>query len=166
MMSATCVQATMPSATPDLSFRNANAADLPALIALLADDAISAARPGHTATLTPALVAAFAAIARDPNQQLLVAERAGTVVACLQLSFIPGLARGGMWRALVEAVRVALPLRATGIGAALMNEAERRARAHGCGLIQLTTDKRRHDAHRFYARLGYVASHEGMKRDL
>jgi len=150
----------------ELSFREALESDLPALLALLADDPISATRRGHGAQVTAAHRAALAAIDADRHQQQLVALRAGALVGCLQLSFIPGLSRGGMWRALVEAVRVAAPLRGQGIGAALMDEAMRRARAQGCGLIQLTTDKRRGDAQRFYARLGFVASHEGMKREL
>ncbi len=87
----------------------------------------------------------------------------GEVIACLQLTVIPGLSRGGMRRALVEAVRVRADLRGQRIGQALMEEAVRRARARNCGLMQLTTDKRRADAHRFYLRLGFEATHEGMK---
>jgi GNAT superfamily N-acetyltransferase len=149
-----------------LRFRAASADDLPTIVALLADDAITAARSGHGVEVTPALRAAFAEIDRDPNQRQLVGELDGQVVACAQVSFIPGLSRGGMRRCLVEAVRVAAALRGRGIGAALMAEVERLARARGCALLQLTSDKRRADAHRFYARLGYVASHEGMKREL
>lgn len=149
-----------------LGFRVATGADLQALVGLLADDSLSATRSGHTEIVTPAVAAAFSAIANDPNHQVLVVERDGALAGSLQLSFIPGLTRGGMWRALVEAVRVAGPLRGQGIGAALLQEAIRRAQEHGCGLIQLTTDKRRGAAQRFYARLGFVASHEGMKREL
>ncbi len=147
----------------DVAFREAGVEDLPTIVALLADDAISAARSGHTATVTKDVRAAFAEIDADPNHQLLLAVIGDDVVACLQLSFLPGLSRGGMRRALVEAVRVRADLRGRGVGAALMEEVARRARLRGCGLIQLTTDKRRDAAHRFYARLGYVASHEGMK---
>ena len=93
-------------------------------------------------------------------------ERDGEVVAMLQLTLIPGLSRGGMRRALVEAVRVRSDLRSRGIGEALMQQVEGRAKAAGCGLIQLTTDKKRPAAHRFYGRLGYVASHLGMKKNL
>lgn len=82
------------------------------------------------------------------------------------LTYIPGLSRGGMRRALVEAVRVRSDLRGQRIGEQLMEDAMTRARARGCGMMQLTTDKRRTDAHRFYARLGFEASHEGMKRAL
>ncbi len=149
-----------------LRFRAASAEDLAAIVALLADDAITAARSGHEVEVTPAVRAAFAEIASDPQQLELVGELDGRIVACAQLSFIPGLSRGGMRRCLVEAVRVAAALRGRGIGAALMAEVERLARARGCALLQLSSDKRRADAHRFYARLGYVASHEGMKREL
>ncbi len=90
----------------------------------------------------------------------------GDVVALLQLTLIPGLSRGGMKRALVEAVRVRADLRGRRIGEALMAHVEQRARDAGCGLIQLTSDKQRVEAHRFYVRLGYVASHVGMKRKL
>lgn len=149
-----------------VQFRVAVADDLPAIVALLADDAITAARSGHGDAVTPAVRAAFAEMAADPGQLELVGVVDGEVVACAQLSFIPGLSRGGMRRCLVEAVRVAAALRGCGIGAALMAEVERLARARGCGLLQLTSDQRRSDAHRFYARLGYVASHVGMKREL
>jgi GNAT superfamily N-acetyltransferase len=110
--------------------------------------------------------AAFEEISADPNHALVVGEREGEVVACLQLTFIPGLSRGGMRRALVEAVRVRQDLRGQGVGEQLMQDAMARARTRGCGVIQLTTDKRRTAAHRFYARLGFEASHEGMKRAL
>jgi GNAT superfamily N-acetyltransferase len=84
----------------------------------------------------------------------------------LQLTLIPGLARGGMKRALVEAVRVRADLRGQRIGKTLMQHVEQRSKAAGCGLMQLTTDKQRLNAHRFYQRLGYQASHLGMKKKL
>jgi GNAT superfamily N-acetyltransferase len=154
------------SGTPSVTFRVATLADLPTVLALLADDAIAQARSGYTVEPTPVVLAAFEEIAADPNNELLVGERAGEVIACLQLTYIPGLSRGGMRRALVEAVRVRADLRGQRIGEKLMAEAMVRARARGCGLMQLTTDKRREAAHRFYARLGFDASHEGMKRSL
>ena len=146
--------------------RLATAEDLTAILALLADDAIARARSGYTPEPTPGVRAAFDAIAADPNNELLVGERDGEVVATLQLTYIPGLSRGGMRRALVEAVRVRSDLRGQRLGEALMLHAMERARGRGCGLMQLTTDKRREAAHRFYARLGFEASHEGMKRPL
>lgn len=154
------------SRTSPTTFRLATVADLPAILALLADDAIARERSGYTAEPTPAVRAAFDEITADPNNELLVGERDGEVVATLQLTYIPGLSRGGMRRALVEAVRVRADLRGQRIGEQLMENAMARARARGCGLMQLTTDKRREAAHRFYARLGFEASHEGMKRKL
>ena len=149
-----------------VSFRVAVAADLPALLRLLVDDDLAQARGGYTAQITPAVAAAFDEIASDPSNELWVGERDGEVIAMLQLTLIPGLSRGGMRRALVEAVRVRGDLRSRGIGEALMKHVEQRAKAAGCGLIQLTTDRQRLAAHRFYERLGFVASHFGMKKNL
>ena len=149
-----------------VSFRVADAADLPALLRLLVDDDLAQARGGYTVQITPAIAAAFDEIERDPNNELWLGERGGEVIAMLQLTLIPGLSRGGMKRALVEAVRVRADLRGQGIGEALMKYVEQRAKAAGCGLIQLTTDKQRLAAHRFYERLGFVASHLGMKKNL
>jgi len=146
------------------TFRLATLADLPTVLALLAEDALARERSGYAVEVSAAVRAAFDEISADPNNELLVGEREGEVIACLQLTYIPGLSRGGMRRALVEAVRVRADLRGQRIGEQLMEEAMVRARARGCGLIQLTTDKRREAAHRFYARLGFEASHEGMKR--
>ncbi|GMU01599.1 GNAT family N-acetyltransferase [Corallococcus caeni] len=151
---------------PSITFRHAQATDLPTILKLLADDAIAQSRTGNTEDISPSVRAAFDELHADPNNELIVGEQDGEVVATLQLTYIPGLSRGGMRRALVEAVRVRSDLRGQRIGEALMVDAMERARARGCGLMQLTTDKRRHEAHRFYARLGFVASHEGMKRPL
>ncbi len=151
---------------PTVHFRAASEADLPAVLALLSEDAVAQSRGGYSAEVTPAVLAAFRELQADANNELLVGVRDGAVVATLQLTFIPGLSRGGMRRALVEAVRVRADLRGQGLGEALMREAEARAQARGCGLVQLTTDKRRADAHRFYERLGYAASHVGMKKPL
>jgi GNAT superfamily N-acetyltransferase len=151
---------------PTVTFRTATPDDLPVILALLADDAIARARTGYTEAPDPAVRAAFDDISADPNNELIVGERDGEVIATLQLTYIPGLSRCGMRRALVEAVRVRSDLRGQRIGEALMADAVERARARGCGLMQLTTDKRRLEAHRFYARLGFEASHEGMKRSL
>ncbi len=140
--------------------RRATEADLPAIVALLADDMLGAGRevPGD-----PAYEAAFAAIEADPNQLLAVAEEIGRVVGCLQLTFIPGLSRKGMWRGQIESVRIASGHRGTGLGRRMFEWAIEACRARGCGLVQLTTDKARPEAHRFYESLGFVASHEGMK---
>ena len=141
-------------------FRRATAGDLPAIVALLADDMLGASRevPGD-----PAYDAAFAAIAADANQFLAVVEEGGRIVGCLQLSFIPGLSRRGMWRGQVESVRIAASHRGAGLGRRMFAWAIEECRARGCGLVQLTTDKARPDARRFYESLGFVASHEGMK---
>ncbi|WP_198369063.1 GNAT family N-acetyltransferase [Roseomonas rosulenta] len=140
--------------------RRATAADLPAIVALLADDMLGTAReaPGD-----PAYVAAFAAIEADPNQFLAVAEQDGRVVGCLQLSFIPGLSHRGAWRGQVESVRIAADQRGSGLGRRMLDWAIGQCRDRGCRLVQLTTDKSRAEARRFYESLGFVASHEGMK---
>lgn len=146
-----------------LAFRLARRHDLPALLALLADDVIGSGREPPGPDALQDYLAAFDAIDADPNNELLVAEVDGNPVGMLQLTYIPGLSRGGSWRALVEAVRVSGRLRGQGVGTRLMQHAIARARDRGCRLVQLTTDKQRQDAQRFYLRLGFVASHEGMK---
>lgn len=144
--------------------RRAVRADLPRLVALIADDALG--RERDDAADGAPYAAAFDAIERDPNQYLLVADRDGEPVAMLQLTFIPGLSRRGAWRAQIESVRVAQRLRGRGIGAWLIAQALGIGRARGCRLAQLTSDKRRAEAHRFYGRLGFVATHEGFKCEL
>jgi ribosomal protein S18 acetylase RimI-like enzyme len=144
-------------------FRPATATDLPAIVALLMDDPLGKLREDLGTPLNPAYLAAFEAIEGDPNQLLVVADKAGEVVGSLQISFIPGLSRLGMWRGQIEGVRVASSQRGSGIGKALIRWAIEECRRRGCGLVQLTTDKRRVDAHRFYEALGFKASHEGMK---
>jgi len=143
--------------------RTATRDDLPALERLLADDVLGALReaPGD-----PAYAAAFAAIEAQGGNMLLVAESDGRIVGCLQLTFIPGLSRRGMLRAQIEGVRVAADARGRRIGEALVQDAIERARVAGAGLVQLTTDNARPDAHRFYERLGFVRSHVGMKKSL
>jgi GNAT superfamily N-acetyltransferase len=135
-------------------------------VRLLADDELGAARERWELPLPPAYRAAFDAIAADPNNELVVACVDGRVVGVLQLTFTPYVLHQGAWRATIEGVRVDSGLRSRGIGAALFAFAFARARARGCRVVQLTTDKRRPDAKRFYERLGFVASHEGMKRPL
>lgn len=153
----------------DIAFRTATAADLPAIVQLLADDELGRQRESAGLPLDPRYVAAFEAIAADRNQRLVVAvERASeggreTVAGTLQLSFIPGIARRGAWRGQIEAVRIAARLRSSGIGQLMFEWAIAECRARGCSLVQLTTDKGRPDAHRFYEKLGFTASHEGYK---
>ena len=148
---------------PSVRFRRARADDVAAIVALLVDDPLGKLREEPSGPLHPAYLGAFEAIDRDPNQLLAVADRDGGVIGCLQLTFIPGLSRRGMWRGQIEAVRVAASARGTGVGRAMLAWAIDRCRERGCGLVQLTTDKRRADAHRFYAALGFQATHEGMK---
>lgn len=153
-------------APADPTFRRAAAADLPAIIALLADDVLGSTREDTTVPPQPCYVMAFEAIDRDPLQHLAVAERDGRIVGCLQLTFIPGLSHRGRWRGQIESVRIAADARGTGLGRVMFEWAIAQCREHGCGVVQLTTDKQRTDARRFYESLGFVASHEGMKLDL
>ncbi|MGW5052141.1 GNAT family N-acetyltransferase [Actinokineospora sp. NPDC004072] len=143
--------------------RTATAADVPAIVALLADDPLGATRerPGD-----PRYAAAFAEIAADPNQVLVVAEADGAVVGTLQLTITPGLSRLAARRATIEGVRVRADQRGAGLGQRLIEWAVEHARERGADLVQLTTDRARPDAHRFYERLGFVPSHVGMKLDL
>ena len=154
---------------PDITIpaiRRATDADLPAIIALLADDLLGSNREDAAMPPNAAYVAAFEAIARDPNQYLAVMVENETVIGCLQLSFIPGLSRQGMWRGQIESVRIATRERDRGLGRQFFLWAIEACRQHGCGLVQLTTDKARPDALRFYEGLGFKASHEGMKLGL
>ncbi|WP_149140998.1 GNAT family N-acetyltransferase [Gemmobacter caeruleus] len=146
-----------------VTFRDATRADVPAIVALLADDPLGQNREGGD--LAPYL-AAFDTIAALPLHQIIVGEIAGRIVATCQLTILHGLSRQGMTRALLEAVRTAPDLRSQGIGAALMAEVETRARAAGAQILQLTTDKTRLRAHAFYDRLGYAPTHLGYKKTL
>ncbi|NEA31696.1 GNAT family N-acetyltransferase [Streptomyces sp. SID13031] len=148
----------------DLVIRRATATDLAGIVAMLADDEIGAGRENLT-DLTP-YQAAFAAIEADPNQVLVVAERNDELVGTLQLTITPGLSRQGTTRGLVEAVRVASSARGTGLGTTLMEWSIEEARSRGCTVVQLTSDKARADAHRFYLQLGFEQSHEGFKLQL
>jgi len=144
--------------------RQAKADDLPAIVDLIAADQLGAARDGvRTAEDLAAYRRAFRTIEQDPAHMLVVAESGQDIVATMQLSFIPGLARRGALRAQIEAVRVHEAYRGHGLGAAIFAWAIDEARQRDCALVQLTTDKSRTGAHRFYERLGFVASHEGMK---
>jgi len=152
---------------PAPTFRTAVASDLPAIVKLLADDPLGAQREAYAEPLPASYCTAFAAIERDPNNELMVAVGENDhVIGVLQMTFIPSLTYRGAWRALVEGVRVAAPFRSTGVGRHLLLRAIQRARERGCHMLQLTSDKRRADAIRFYESLGFVASHEGMKMHL
>jgi GNAT superfamily N-acetyltransferase len=144
--------------------RRAAAGDVAGIVELLAADQLGATRDGvNTAEDLAAYQGAFRAIDADPAHLLVVAQAGPDLAGTLQLSFIPGLARRGALRAQIEAVRVHASYRGRGLGAAMLGWAIEEARRRGCALVQLTTDKSRPDAHRFYGQLGFVASHEGMK---
>ncbi len=140
--------------------RDARADDVAAIVALLADDPLGAAResPGD-----PRYLAVFAEISADPHQVLVVADVDGSVVGTLQLTFTPGLSRIGSTRATIEGVRVRSDQRGNGLGQRLFEWAIAEARSRGAAILQLTTDASREDARRFYERVGFVASHVGMK---
>lgn len=154
------------SSTVDLRVRRARRADVPAIVAMLADDSLGAVREQLADPLPEAYWRAFDAIDGDPRNRLLVAERDGAVVGTLQLTFLPGLSRVGAERCLVENVRIARPHRGVGLGRALMDNAIAEARARGCVLIELTSNRDRTDAIRFYEALGFRDSHAGLKMPL
>ncbi|TYB49972.1 GNAT family N-acetyltransferase [Actinomadura chibensis] len=149
-----------------MTFREATVADLPGIVRLLADDPLGSTRETPGDTIPEEYFTAFAAIQNDPNNTVLVAEVAGEVAGTLQLTFIPGLTYTGGERAQIEGVRVAASQRGTGIGQDMINFAIDRARARGCRLVQLTTDRQRPAAIRFYQKLGFRPSHMGMKYHL
>jgi ribosomal protein S18 acetylase RimI-like enzyme len=151
------------AAAADLEIRPARREEVPAIVRLLADDPLGATREQPSEPLAPAYWAAFDALAAQGGNEILVAVRAGEVIGCLQLTVIPGLSRMGLTRGQLEGVRVSATARGQGIGEALVRAAVDRARARGCRLIQLTSDRSRGDAQRFYERLGFVASHVGFK---
>ncbi|MBY3037707.1 GNAT family N-acetyltransferase [Rhizobium laguerreae] len=149
------------------NFKLARLSDLAAIVRLLGDDDLGGAREIVSDPVDARYLSAFAAIEADANQLLAVAtDAADQVVGSLQLSFLPGLSRTGMWRGQIESVRVASDLRGSGLGAQFIEWAIAQCAERGCGLVQLTSDKARGDAIRFYERLGFVASHEGLKRTL
>jgi GNAT superfamily N-acetyltransferase len=146
-----------------VSFREAQRADVAGVVALLTDDALGASREGLD---LQGYLAAFEAMAQERGNTLIVAEAEGQIVATYQLTFITGLSLRAARRAQVESVRVRADRRGQGIGAALMADAETRARAAGCRLMQLTSNATRDRARKFYEQLGFTPSHIGYKRDL
>ena len=154
----------MPEAAP--TFRRARADDVPDIVRLLADDPLGATRERYESPLPESYARAFRAIEQDASNELVVACRGERVVGVLQLTYIPSLTYQGGWRALIEGVRVDSGERSQGLGKTLFEWAIARARERGCHMVQLTTDKARPDAKRFYESLGFVASHEGLKLHL
>jgi ribosomal protein S18 acetylase RimI-like enzyme len=147
----------------DVAFRRARREDVPAIVRLLGDDPLGSARESATEPLAAAYWEAFAEVDADPRQDLIVAEIQGVVVGYLQLTILQGLSQMGARYGQIAAVRVESRLRGQGIGARMVRHAIERARSRGCRRVQLTSDRVRVDAVRFYERLGFVASHVGMK---
>jgi ribosomal protein S18 acetylase RimI-like enzyme len=154
------------STSSPVTVRTAQRDDVPAIVRLLADDMLGANRERVQEPVAPNYLKAFDEIAADPRNELIVAVEGSEVIGCLQLTIIPGLSRVGMKRAQLESVRVSSNHRGAKVGEQLVLEAIARARVKGCGLVQLTSDSARIDAQRFYQRLGFVATHVGMKLSL
>ncbi|MET7649541.1 MULTISPECIES: GNAT family N-acetyltransferase [unclassified Streptomyces] len=148
----------------DLEIRAAVAEDIPAVVAMLADDPLGAQRESPD-DLSPYLTA-LERLSADPNQRVVVAVREGRVVGTLQLTIVPGLSRRGSTRSIIEGVRVHADERGSGLGSRFIEWAIEESRRENCQLVQLTSDNARTDAHRFYERLGFVASHVGFKLQL
>ncbi|MET7601107.1 GNAT family N-acetyltransferase [Streptomyces avermitilis] len=148
----------------DLEIRPAVAGDIPAIVAMLADDPLGAQRESPD-DLTPYLTA-LERLAKDPNQHLVVAVREDRVIGTLQLTIIPGLSRRGSTRSIIEGVRIHADERGSGLGTRLIEWAVDESRRQDCQLVQLTSDATRTAAHRFYERLGFEASHVGFKLPL
>ena len=150
----------------NVTVRRATRDDVAAIVGLLADDVLGAQRELVEQPVAEVYLRAFDDMAAQSGSDLLVAEQDGEVIGCLQLTVIPGLSRRGMRRGLIEGVRVSSRHRGAGVGEKMVREAIARARAAGCGLVQLTSDASRVDARRFYERLGFEATHIGMKLSL
>jgi ribosomal protein S18 acetylase RimI-like enzyme len=150
----------------EIAFRKVTRDDLPAIVAMLADDDLGESREKTGASVPKEYEDAFEAMSRTADNFILLAETDGRIVGSLQLVFIPSLSRRGTKRAVIESVRVVSDLRGQNIGTALMRRAVAEARDAGCGLVQLTSDKRRTRAHLFYRRLGFEQSHIGFKLEL
>jgi ribosomal protein S18 acetylase RimI-like enzyme len=151
------------SGVSPVKIRPARHDDVAVIVAMLADDALGRGRERIEDPLPPSYFRAFAEVERDPNIQLVVAEgEGGDVIGCLQLCILPGLSSQGASRALIEDVRVASHCRSRGIGEQMVQWAVAEAQGKGCRLVELLTHNTRVDAQRFYARLGFAASHVGM----
>ncbi len=150
----------------NLNIRKASVSDIAAVINLIADDQLGATREQVSGPVSLVYRTAFERIERQNGNDIYVAEIDGEIIGCMQLTFITGLSRKGLTRCQIEAVRVSKTLRSQGIGKKMMVYAIDLAKTSGCGLVQLTTDNTREDAHRFYKKLGFVGSHVGMKLDL
>lgn len=149
-----------------MDIRKAKQEDVREIVRLLADDELGSKRERNEDPLPETYLKAFKELEAQRGNDILLGIEDKEIIGCLQLTIIPGLSRQGMKRAQIEGVRVKQNVRGKKVGEALLKEAIAHAKLEGCGLIQLTTDKQRIDAHRFYERLGFLASHEGMKLSL
>ncbi|KEQ14146.1 GNAT family acetyltransferase [Endozoicomonas montiporae] len=149
-----------------LSYRHAETSDLPDLIAMLADDKLGQLREDTSSPVNPRYQAVLKAILEDPNNELMVVEYNQRIAGMLQLTFIPYLSHTGSWRCLIESVRVHSDFRGRGLGTEFVQWSIERARERQCNLVQLTSDKQRPEALKFYRNLGFVDSHEGFKLKL
>ena len=147
----------------DLAFRNAEKRDIPELVLMLVDDELGKLREDTENPVNACYLSAFESIDDAPNNELVVVQREQQLVGMLQLTFIPYLTHMGSWRCLIEGVRIHKDFRGQGLGTAAFEWAIQRADQKGCAMVQLTSDKQRHNAIRFYQRLGFKASHEGFK---
>ncbi|PJI40132.1 GNAT family N-acetyltransferase [Ferrovibrio sp.] len=146
-----------------MKFRLATEADLPEIVRLLADDHLGGSRERYTDPLPPEYGIAFAGLRKIGAEVILAEDESGKVIGCLQLLVLPGLGSLGKQRAQIEAVRIESSLRGKGLGSDLIRHAIARAKQKGCKMVQLTSDNSRQGAHRLYERLGFKASHVGMK---
>jgi ribosomal protein S18 acetylase RimI-like enzyme len=147
-----------------LLFRSAKLSDLPEIVQMLAEDPLGAKREHYSTPLLPAYIHAFESIESDPNNEIVLAvNHNDALLGFLQLTYIPNLTHQGRWRAMIEGVRVHAEQRSRGIGQALVEYAIECAQKRGCLMVQLTSDKSRADALRFYTSLGFIATHEGFK---
>lgn len=149
-----------------LEFRMAEEKDLDSIVAMLADDVLGSQRERYVQPLPQSYLDAFKAIASDSNNELIVACEGNEVIGVQQITFTPFITHQGGWRATIEGVRTSARVRGMGIGTELIKWAIKRAGERGCHLVQLTTDKQRPDALRFYEKLGFNATHEGLKLKL
>ncbi|MCM3155444.1 GNAT family N-acetyltransferase [Priestia megaterium] len=149
-----------------INFRIATEQDLDRIVEMLSDDELGKTRERYEQSLPESYIAAFQAITSDPNNELVVAYQGNEVIDVQQITFVPYITYQGGWRATIEGVRIASSVRGKGIGTELIKWAIRRAKERGCHLIQLTTDKQRGNALRFYERLGFKPTHEGLKMKL
>ena len=147
-----------------IEFRDATLADVPAVVALLADDVLGRTR--EAPDMTPYLAAFHRMDGECGNHLIVGVEPEGKAVATYQITFISGLSLNAARRAQIESVRVAKDRRGQGIGRAMFEDAYGRARTTGCSLVQLTMNEARTDARRFYESLGFAATHTGFKRAL